>query len=433
MKLGLLGSDHSGTLSLEDVARVQMLQFALNRGFSEEALTGIGDRLRELLDRFLKWLDPPEKTYTLEEAAEALDLDIEQLRPYWNAAGLSGQFEEVGDEDLAVMSGMRFVLTVGLPEEALLQLAHVYGDALRHVAEAETRLFHTYVHERLRMEGVAGEELDESVSTASTRVQGLMEPVILYFHKRAFARAVREDLVFHVAEELGLREDVSALGEMTAAIAFVDLSSFTPLTDVMGDEKAAEVIDRFSEILREQIREKVGRIVKQLGDGFMLLFPDAASAVDVVLAVCEQVAQEPQFPASRAGVHWGPMLYRDGDYVGAVVNTASRLASHAQRHQVLVTSAVRREAAGLSETEFVPLGRASLKGVAEQIELFQARRAGQASSEKSVDPVCGMELLPSEAAARLDFGGRELLFCSNECLQRFVADPDRYQSHDRVR
>lgn len=411
---------------------MQILQFVLSRGFSEEALHGAADRLRGLFDRFLEWLKPPEKTYTLDEAADALDLDIEQLRPYWNAVGLSDQFEEVGDEDLAVLSGLRFALTAGLPEEALLQLSRVYGDALRRVAEAETRLFHIYVHERMRMEGVAGEELDDSVSATSTRVQGLMEPMILYFHRRAFARAVREDLVLHVADELGLSEDVSTLGEMTAAVAFVDLSSFTPLTDVMGDEKAADVIDRFSELVREAIRDRAGRIVKQFGDGFMLLFPDASSAVAASLAICEAVSNEPEFPAARAGVHHGPMLYREGDYVGSVVNAASRLADRAGRHQVLVSSAVRREAAGLGETEFIPLGQTSLKGVAEQVELFEARRLGRVSSEKSVDPVCGMELHPAEAAARLESGGSERLFCSNECLQRFVADPERYLAQGAV-
>lgn len=432
LAVGLIGSDGSESFSLEDVARVQMFQFVLSRGISEDALDHVAGRLRELLDRFLEWLKPPEKTYTVDEASEALGFDTEQLRPYWNAVGLSDPFEEVGDDDLAVLGGLRFALTTGLPEEALLQLARVYGDALRRVAEAETRLFHIYVHERLRMEGVAGEQLHDSVSATGDRVQGLIEPMILYFHKRAFARAVREDLMLHVAEELGLRDNVSTLGEITAAVAFIDLSSFTPLTAVMGDEKAAEVIDRFSQLVRDCIRDHAGRIVKQIGDGFMLLFPDAPSAVAASLAICDAVSQEPQFPAARAGIHFGPMLYREGDYVGAVVNAASRLADRADRHQILVSSSVRREAAALPVAEFIPLGRTSLKGVAEDLELFEVRRMGHTPREKSVDPVCGMELRPAEAAARLAVAGSEQIFCSNECLRRFVADPDRYLARGAV-
>jgi YHS domain-containing protein len=37
-----------------------------------------------------------------------------------------------------------------------------------------------------------------------------------------------------------------------------------------------------------------------------------------------------------------------------------------------------------------------------------------------------MELGLGEPAARLVFGGREQVFCSQGCLQRFVATPERY-------
>jgi len=38
-----------------------------------------------------------------------------------------------------------------------------------------------------------------------------------------------------------------------------------------------------------------------------------------------------------------------------------------------------------------------------------------------------MELGVGEAAARLSFKGQERVFCSQECLQRFVAEPERYR------
>src|SRR5262245_11616423 len=53
----------------------------------------------------------------------------------------------------------------------------------------------------------------------------------------------------------------------------------------------------------------------------------------------------------------GPFLYREGDYLGTSVNVAARLAAEAERHQLLVTAAVRKEAGGLPDVEFVPLGK----------------------------------------------------------------------------
>ncbi len=136
--------------------------------------------------------------------------------------------------------------------------------------------------------------------------------------------------------------------------------------------------------------------------------------------------EEPQFPAVRSGVHFGSVLYRDGDYVGSNVNIASRVAAEAQRHQVLVTAAVRNEAKELSAVEFVRLGKRRLKGLAEEVEMFEARASGAEGREKVIDPVCGMELGPGEAAANLTLDGRERAFCSDDCLRRFVSSPEKY-------
>lgn len=92
-----------------------------------------------------------------------------------------------------------------------------------------------------------------------------------------------------------------------------------------------------------------------------------------------------------------------------------------------MTASVRREAATFQDLEFIPAGRQELKGVAEDVEVFEARRSTDlVRKQKVVDPVCGMELGPGEEAARLTFQGSERHFCSSECLQRFVADPSRY-------
>jgi len=39
-----------------------------------------------------------------------------------------------------------------------------------------------------------------------------------------------------------------------------------------------------------------------------------------------------------------------------------------------------------------------------------------------------MELAEHEAAAPLEYAGQSQAFCSSECLQLFVADPERYSA-----
>src|SRR5262249_35502993 len=145
----------------------------------------------------------------------------------------------------------------------------------------------------------------------------LVEPTVLYFHRKGWERAVRENLMLHLAEDLSARQEP---GKLRLAVAFVDLSSFTPLSQAMGDTAAAEVLDRFSKLVRGARGRHAGTVVKQIGDAFMVIFPSAVSAVDWALDVDECASTETRFPALRVGIHVGPVVYRGGEYVGSNVN-----------------------------------------------------------------------------------------------------------------
>lgn len=425
--LGLIGQG-SDLLGPGDVQRVRLIQLFLRRGISLDAIARV-DGEQRFLGHYLDTIFPGggvPPTYSLAEVAELTGLSPDLVRRVWEVAGLSAQGVSATDDDLQMLRGLRLALDSGFPEDVLIQMVRVYADALGRVAEAEARLFHFYVHERLKAAGVSGPELVESTNTAQERLTPLLEPTILYFHRKGIATAARDDAVLHLAEEAGLLEKGDVPGQLSAGFVFVDLSSFTPLIVAMGDLAAARVLQRFSTLVREAVSHWEGRIVKQIGDAFMLVFPDARSAIACALEIERRAGEEEQFPAVRGGVHWGPALYREGDYVGSSVNTASRLAAEAERHQVLVTEAARNESDGLEDVEFVSLGKRQLKGLVEHVELFEARHLDLARPEKMIDPVCGMELGRDEVTARLSLGGRERAFCSEECLRRFMAAPDQY-------
>ena len=426
--LGLIGHEPAETFGPEDVERVRLIRLLLRRGIGLEAIAQI-DREKGFLAHYIGVMFPAgvRAVHSLPEVNRMLGMDTGAVRRFLEASGLPHQGDLLDEEDMRAVKAVRILLEAGVPEEALVQLAHVYADALGRVAEAEVRLFHFYVHERLKAEGLSDRELMEASDAAREQTAPLIEPLILYFHRKGLERAVREDAVMHLQEDVGLASPAELPGQLSAAILFVDLASFTPLTVAMGDQMAAAVLERFSRIVREAVTRGDGRVVKQIGDAFMLMFPEPRSAVACALEIEQRTAEEPQFSAVRSGLHWGQVLYREGDYVGVTVNIAARAAAEAQRHEVLVTAAARREAGSLSDAEFVPLGTRRLKGLADEIELFQVlRRAGQGGKQRHVDPVCGMELGVEEVAARLSLEGQDRVFCSQECLQRFVAAPERY-------
>jgi adenylate cyclase len=427
---GLIGGEDG--LEERDLQRARLIQLCLRRGISLDAIVE-ANRAEGLIDRYVEILPKPsERTYSLAEAAEIVGMDMDLARAMWQNAGMAAQQgETVGEDDLEALRAFKTYAEAGLPVEALAEGSRVFADSLSRVAEMESKLFHFYVHERLKAGGLSGEDLLKATDAAGELARPLLEPTILYFHNKAWEKAVQEDLVMHMAEEAGLIPPAEAPGELTRAVVFIDLASFTPMTEAMGDVQAAQVLERFSAIIREATNAWDGRLVKQIGDAFMLVFPDARSAVACALEVRLRAGQEPQFPAIRAGIQWGTLLYREGDYVGSNVNIASRLANEAERHQILVTPEVRKEARDLPEVEFARLGKRKLKGLSGSFELFDVRSADAPTAEKAIDPVCGMELGAEEIAARLSLEGTERAFCSEACLRKFVASPEAYAGGER--
>jgi multidrug efflux pump subunit AcrA (membrane-fusion protein)/YHS domain-containing protein len=56
---------------------------------------------------------------------------------------------------------------------------------------------------------------------------------------------------------------------------------------------------------------------------------------------------------------------------------------------------------------------------------FQLSAAAPASPGKTRDPVCGMEIAPDRARHKTEFQGVTYLFCSEDCMRKFAANPRR--------
>ena len=170
--LGLLVGD-GHRFPLEDLERSRLILYAERRGIGADDIAEACRTQGDLLGQFVELVvgDDPRRGRHMDEAADAAGLDSESLRRIWVASGLGDQ-DEAYDDDLDALHTVGAVLAAGLPEDALVQLLRVFGDALGRVAEAENRLFHYYVHERLRSGGLQGEELSAARTRSATRSSG---------------------------------------------------------------------------------------------------------------------------------------------------------------------------------------------------------------------------------------------------------------------
>ena len=429
---GLLGTaDPDGRLPPDAPRRARLVRLCLDHGVDVGAIEQ-WVRSGEM-DRHLTLIAPasPGPTYDLDGAAQRLGIDPPTLERLCRAIGFAPS--DFDDEDVAGLRLFKDARDAGFPEEALVQLVRVLKDAMDRVANTEAHLFHFYVRRRLQAQGLSGQALQQAVWAIGEATAGLDAPALQYFHRRALRGAIERTAILEIAEQARGRPHDEPPGQLRITVVFVDLSGFTALTEAMGDVKTAEILDRFSGIVRQSVATHGGEVVKQIGDAFLLVFREPRDAVACALDVESRATAAPAFPAVRAGVHQGPVLYREGDYVGATVNLAARVVAEAERHQVLVTGAVRHAIRGADGIELIRLPKRTVKGVTEDVVLYCVRRVAVAApAAKITDPVCGMELGPHEEAAHLTLEGRDYRFCSDECLRRFVAAPGRYADTARA-
>ncbi len=215
--------------------------------------------------------------------------------------------------------------------------------------------------------------------------------------------------------------------EQEQTFLFADLSGFTALTEMHGDEQAADVAGEFVTSVRALLSDHGAEEIKTIGDALMVRCERADDAIELGLRIVNEVGSQHGFPVIRVGMHTGPAAERDGDWFGSTVNLAARISGMAGGNEVLLSAATRDAAPEVARVSLRERGRQALRNVSEPVLLFEAVSEGQRSNEGlPVDPVCRMAVDPTNAAGSLRHNGVEHHFCSLECAQKFAEHPERY-------
>lgn len=419
---GLLHRRADGSFDPDSLHRLRLIQFARSRGFTDEQLAAAAASQGDVLGIFDEPTLLDNVAENLVDAGRGLGLDDALIAEL--TAILDWDVEAGTESDMAALRILARALELGMPRDALLQIIRVLVDATDRLADAVVRTFHNYVHERFRAQGLVGRELLEATEGVGKPMLELVEPAVVHFHRRAYQRANREDLLRHLAEET--TPPAAIPGEEHATVLFVDLASFTALTATMGDQAAADVLRRFSTTVRASATQHGGRLLKQIGDAFMLMFTQPAYAIEFGLAMDRFVDAESQFPALHIGAHNGNVLYREGDYVGGTINLAARVATAGAAGQFLITEDLRDAAGDFDEADFVALPPRRLKGIAHPICLIEVRRRTPERSDRETDPVCGLMLQPDDVGSRVTWQEKTFAFCCDVCEQAFTENPARF-------
>lgn len=306
--------------------------------------------------------------HTLDEAAVQTNLEPALIERIWRVLGFPAwMLDRLDEADLEALRYMSAVLAAGFPLVAFLQVLRVYGHSLRQIADAEARLFYLYVHEPLMRDGVPGMQMAEEMGDLITELLPLATPLMEYVHRNYLRHFVEQDVIANM--ESNLDEDGVVLGQLRVAIAFADLVGFVRFTEEAGEAEALDLIERFVEAVEETLPGDA-RVVKNIGDGVMIVGNDPAALTDWAIGFQAGFARRSR---PRIGIHYGLTMYRDGDYYGRNVNLASRVVSRAHAGEVLVTEPVYEIISDDPSLHFEAIGDVQLKGFTQPTSLYIAR------------------------------------------------------------
>jgi adenylate cyclase len=366
VKKGLVPG-YEGRWTPASVAYVRVVARLRARGHTLSQIKQASDRGQLAVGPIENLLSSSDERYTLQEASRATGLKEELIERIFTTLGLGSLSQALTEDDLEMLKYVAAMLDAGIPLEAFLQLARVYGQALGQIADAEVRLFHLYVHEPLMREGIPGLEIAEQMEGLVGDVLPFIAPLMAFVHGRYLAHFVEQDVIGHMESEL---DDTAAEeGRLRVAIAFADLAGYARLTVERGDEAALGTVERFVEAV-EQSLPLDARVTKTLGDEVMVVASDPAALTEWAVELQSDVSRDDA--SVRIGIHYGDALYRDGDYYGQDVNQAARVVARAGGGEVLVTRRVVEMASGMDGLEFDRIGEVRLKGFSEPTEIFIA-------------------------------------------------------------
>jgi len=174
---------------------------------------------------------------------------------------------------------------------------------------------------------------------------------------------------------------------------FTDVVASSAMASV-DEGKALKLLGEHGDTLRSVFARFKGRVVKTMGDGFLVEFGSAVDAVNCAMEAQREMSRfnEGRPPADRVeiriGIHVGDYVVADGDVLGDAVNVAARLQPLAEPGGVCVTRQVVDQVARKVEWKMVKIGTKELKNISYPVEVYsvEGARGGAQSGASELDP-----------------------------------------------
>lgn len=159
-------------------------------------------------------------------------------------------------------------------------------------------------------------------------------------------------------------------------IVFTDMKGFTERTSQQSRAGVVQLINRLRELLLPVLTDHGGRLVKTIGDGFLLTFESPTNALLACVGL-QQVLREYNAHCEEGGcievrvaVNTGEVTLENDDVFGEAVNIAARVQAITPPNEIYLTESTYLSM-NRSEVKTVSVGKHTLKGLPEPVRVFR--------------------------------------------------------------
>ena len=219
------------------------------------------------------------------------------------------------------------------------------------------------------------------------------------------------------------------IADQHLSVLFAGVAGSVRLHEKLGGDEAARAVDRCLTRMERAVEAFGGRVIKRVGDEFMVVFDLPDEAFQAAIEMRQRVADLPPVSgvklAIRIGFSHGLVSEADGNIVGETVVEAAGLAGLAMPGQVLASHQAHAALSPALKKMTRDLGLASTKGQSPKGIAFEVVTQGTAAPEikKPGDPEERQGDKPRDGKLHLRYVGKRITLNDSKPVITMGRDP----------
>lgn len=278
------------------------------------------------------------RALTRREAAKLAGVSTRTLNRFWRALGMP---RVPADQPAYTMSDVRAVSHVAklvgtdqVDDPTALALLRAIGQTTDRLAVWQMETLVEFLSDAKGLSDAQARQ--RAVDLFATMVDPLQE-LLEYAWRHNLAGAISR-LTVNVEAGLAMenREGwYDSAMPLARVVGFVDLVSYTRLSQQMEPRQLAFMVKRFQDLAYNIVAAGGGRVIKTVGDEVFFSAETPTAGAQISMTLMERIRADELLPRARLGFAWGKVLSRMGDLFGSTVNLAARLTAVAEPGTVL--------------------------------------------------------------------------------------------------